>query len=103
MRTEKGTIIVEGTFREGYETWFQEYSAQIRAFLQPWGAITIRRQLIEQTLYGVEHPSLVMIIDFPDKEIARTLFFKQEYLSLIPLRDKVFKTFNMYLAAYGDV
>jgi len=103
MIIEKGTIIVEGTFLEGYEKFFQEYSTQIKGFLKKFNAVTIRRQIIEETLYGQEHPSLIMIIDFPNKEVARKIFFDQEYLSIIPLRDKIFKTFKMYLAKYGDI
>jgi uncharacterized protein (DUF1330 family) len=44
-----------------------------------------------------------MLIDFADKEVARKIFFEQEYLSIIPLREKVFKTFKMYLADFGNV
>jgi uncharacterized protein (DUF1330 family) len=103
MTTEKATIIVEGTFREGYEIYFKQYSMRIETFLQQFNATIIRRQLIEDTLYGQEHPSLIMLIDFPDKEIASKIFFSTEYLSILPLRDKIFKTFKMYLARFGDV
>lgn len=100
---EKATIIVEGTFQEDYEKYFQEYSSIIKLYLEQFNAVIIRRQLIEQTLYGDASPDLVMIIDFPDKEIAQKIFFEPAYLSLIPLRDKIFKVFKMYLAKYGDV
>jgi len=103
MAIEKATIIVEGTFREGYEKYFEDYSMRIKTFLQQFNAIIIRRQLIEDTLYGEEHPSLIMLIDFPNKEIAGKIFFNPEYLSIIPLRNKIFKTFKMYLAKFGDV
>lgn len=103
MTKEKATIIVEGTFREGYEIYFNDYSIRIKTFLQSCNSTIVRRQLIEDTLYGQEHPSLIMLIDFPDKEIARKIFFSPEYLSIIPLRDKIFKTFKMYLARFGDV
>jgi uncharacterized protein (DUF1330 family) len=103
MTIEKATIIVEGTFREGYEKYFEDYSMRVKTFLQQSDAIVIRRQLIEDTLYGQEHPNLIMLIDFPNKEIASKIFFKPEYLSIIPLRDKIFKTFKMYLARFGDV
>jgi uncharacterized protein (DUF1330 family) len=44
-----------------------------------------------------------MIIDFDDKELAQNLFFQEEYLSILPLREKVFATFRMYLADFGSV
>ena len=44
-----------------------------------------------------------MTIDFPTKESAETAFFEQEYLDLIPLRDRVFSDFQMFLAQAGEV
>jgi uncharacterized protein (DUF1330 family) len=44
-----------------------------------------------------------MVIDFPTEELAETLFFQQEYLDILPLRDRIFADFRMYLAAYGEI
>lgn len=99
----QATIIVEGTFREGYESYFEEYSRIMKAFLAKHQGTTLRRQLIKKTLYGTHTPSLVMVIDFPTGELAESLFFEQEYLDVIPLRDRIFADFRMYLAEYGNV
>ena len=99
----QATIIVEGTFREGYEEYFDEYSRTMKAFLAKHHGTTLRRQLVKKTLYGTHTPSLIMVIDFPTEELAATLFFEQEYLDVIPLRDKIFADFRMYLAEYGNV
>ena len=103
METKKGTIIVEGTFTIGYEEYFKEYSLKIRSFLKQYQTTVIRRQLINETLYGQDKPNLIMLIDFEDREVARKIFFEEEYISLIPLRDKIFKTFKMYLADFDNV
>src|SRR5215469_13552442 len=66
----KATIIVEGVFRAGYATYFEEYSARVRRYLEKHQGQVIRRQKIEQTLYGVEKPDLVMVIDFPERALA---------------------------------
>jgi len=97
------TIIVVGRFAAGYEEYFAEYSARVRAFLQSKGAVTVRRQRIEQTLYGSDPADLVMLIDFPARETARDAFFEPAYLELIPLRDKVFSEFRMYVATSGEI
>ena len=97
------TIIVEGSFREGYEKYFAEYSRIMKAFLAKHQGTTLRRQLIKKTLYGTHTPSLIMVIDFPTEELAETLFFEQEYLDVIPLRGRIFADFRMYLAEYGNV
>jgi uncharacterized protein (DUF1330 family) len=99
----KATIIVEGVFRSGYEHYFEEYSALVRRYLEKHGAQVIRRQQVEKVLYGRERPDLVMIIDFPDRALAERIFFEREYLDIIPLRDKVFSRFNMYLASFGNI
>ena len=101
--TNKGTIIVEGTFNSGYEEYFKEYSLKIQSFLKQYQTTIVRRQLIKETLYGEEKPNLVMLIDFEDREVARKIFFEAEYISIIPLRDKIFRSFKMYLADFGDV
>jgi uncharacterized protein (DUF1330 family) len=99
----QATIVVLGTFREGYQSVFAEYSQKVRAFLDRELAVVVRRQLIEQTLYGSSVPSLVMLIDFPSIALAKVCFDKREYLDLIPLRDRVFVDFQMYLALHGEV
>ena len=101
--TDKVTIIVEGTFTEGYEAYFEEYSQRVKAFLQQYPTTIVRRQLVLETLYGKQHPDLIMLIDIEDIQLARTLFYDEAYQAIIPLREKVFRTFNMYLAAFGSV
>ena len=103
MEDTRVTIIVEGTFQKGYEKHFTIYSEKIRDFLKQHNAIVVRRQLIKETLFGDDNPNLIMLIDFPNKHIAKGVFIGEEYNSIIPLRNKVFKTFKMYLAELGDV
>jgi uncharacterized protein (DUF1330 family) len=97
------SIVVVGTFADGHEKWFDEYSARVRQFLQSRGATTLRRQRVERTLYGDDDADLVMLIDFPTREGAMAAFLEEEYLDLIPLRNRVFSDFRMYLAMPGDI
>ncbi len=97
------TIVVLGTFKDGYEADFAEYSQKVRSFLKRQDAVVVRRQLIKRTLSGDTRPSLVMLIDFPSNDSAESCFDKQEYLDLIPLRARVFSDFQMYLAMHGEV
>ena len=119
----QATIIVEGTFRAGYETCFAEYSRIVRGYLEKHGGVVVRRQRVEKVLYGQRRPDLIesdpiepdsirpdsikpdliMVIDFPDAALAERIFFAPEYLAIIPLRDKVFADFRMYLAAHGEI
>jgi uncharacterized protein (DUF1330 family) len=99
----KATIFVEGTFRDGQEAYFAEYSRKVREYLNKHGGEVIRRQRVTRTLFGSGQPDLIMVIDFPTREGAETIFFAPEYLSLLPLRDKVFSDFNMYVAEPGEI
>lgn len=99
----QATIVIEGTFQPGYEEFFEQYSQSIREFLARNQATVVRRQRIKRTLYGTHAPDLFMIIDFLDEEVAERLFFEGEYLDLLPLRDRVFADFRMYLAAPGEL
>jgi len=99
----KATIVVIGTFRNGYQEVFTDYSKRVRRFLDSKGATVVRRQLVQQTPCGNLSPSLVMVIDFPTREVAETAFLERQYLDIIPLRDKVFSDFHMFLAQYGEV
>ena len=97
------TIFVEGVFRDGYEQHFAEYSRQVKAYLSQYEAKVIRRQRVTKTLYGTSTLSLIMLIDFASREVAERIFFAPDYLALIPLRDKVFTDFKMYLAEPGEI
>jgi uncharacterized protein (DUF1330 family) len=99
----QATIVVEGIFRPGYEEFFPEYSRTVRAFLDRNQATVVRRQRVKRTLYGPHAPDLIMVIDFPDGEVAERLFLEGEYLDVLPLRDRVFADFRMYLAAPGEI
>jgi len=103
IQNKKGTIIVEGTFRTGYEEYFEEYSIKIRTFLQQYDATIIRRQLVTEILYGQKSPDLIMLIDFRNIDVAKKIFFDKQYTAIIPLRNKVFKTFKMYIAESGSI
>lgn len=96
------TIVVTGVFAEGHEAHFAEYSQRVRAFLQKHDGVVIRRQRVVKTLEG-EAADLIMLIDFPDRELAATIFQLPEYQAILPLRAKIFSTFTMLLAEAGDI
>ena len=56
----KATIVVIGTFRNGYQEVFTDYSKRVRRFLDSKGATVIRRQLVQQTLCGNLSPNPIL-------------------------------------------
>jgi uncharacterized protein (DUF1330 family) len=103
MSTLKTTVVVEGLFKQGFEEHFAEYSRKVRAYLERHGGQVIRRQRVRRVLIGDTGPDLIMLIDFPSDAVAERIFFAPEYLALVPLRNRVFAEFRMYLAEYGDI
>ncbi len=101
--TQRATVVVLGVFREGHEPYFDEYSARVRAYLNQHAGTVVRRQRITKRLYGGNAADMFMIIDFPTLEVAERIFFEPEYLSIIPLRDRIFADFHMYLAESGEL
>ncbi len=96
------TIIVTGVFADGYAPHFADYSRRVRAFLDSHHGVVVRRQRVSAVLEG-EGADLVMLIDFPSREIAATIFDRPEYRAIIPLREKIFAQFNMMLADAGEI
>jgi uncharacterized protein (DUF1330 family) len=103
MSDPGATIVVLATFRQGYEAHVAEYSARVRASLDDRGARVVRRQRVEAALYGGGTASLVMVIDVPSRAAAERMFFEPAYRDIIPLRERVFRDFQMYLAAPGEI
>ena len=96
------TVVITGTFADGYEAHFAEYSKRVRDFLSKHGGTVVRRQRVSKLLEG-EPADLVMLIDFPSAEVASTIFGSPEYQAILPLRARVFRRFTMLLAAAGEV
>ncbi len=97
------SIVILGTFKEGYEPHYEEYSRRVSAFLGKRDATVVRSLRIERTLYGQGGPQLIVVIDFPDKDRAAEAFFDPEYLEIVPVRARVFEDFHMYLAKRGEI
>lgn len=97
------SIVLVGTFKEGYEPHYEEYSRRVQAFLSKRDATVVRSLRVERTLFGQDTPSLIVVIDFPDKERAAEAFFDPEYLEIVPVRARVFDDFHMYLAKPGEI
>jgi uncharacterized protein (DUF1330 family) len=93
------TIVVAGSFREGYESNFDEYLKRLETCIEKHHGEIICRQVAERHISGSHTPRLIMVIDFYNHHIAENIFFEPEYLALIPLRDKIFVDFRMYLTS----
>ena len=89
----KYTVIIEATFNEGgmQSEEFKEYSAKALAAATPHGGVVVAKHGITENIAQGETPHAVSIIEFPSKEKAIAALKGEEYTSIIPLREIVFK------------
>lgn len=100
---EPVTVVVFGRFAEGYEDYFEAYSRAVAQLLEHYGAKVIRRQQLAETIFGEPGHDLVMLVDMASVKLARRVFSGEHYLSIVPLRDKVFSSFCMQLARHSGI
>jgi len=87
------TIILQGIFNENKKESkeFLEYSKRSNANIEAYKGVVKRKYIIEENLVQNEKPCFVIIVDFPSKDDAKNAFVSEEYLSIIPLRNLIFR------------
>lgn len=93
------TVILQGIFNEKKmeSTEFKEYSKRSNANSEVHGGVVKNKYIIEENLVKSEKPNFVIIVEFPSKDAATNAFKSEEYLSIIYLRDIVFKDVKILL------
>ena len=97
MNTEKVTIVINATFNpNGMNTpEFKEYSRRSNSNGEAHGGVVLSKFQITDNLGNGSTPHLVLIIEYPSKEMATQTFTNDEYLSILPLRNVAFKEVNI--------
>jgi uncharacterized protein (DUF1330 family) len=67
-------------------TKFEEYLSKVAPMIERFGGRYLTRVGAHEVLDGDWHPNRVVIIEFPDMETVRALFYSPEYKTLIALR-----------------
>lgn len=95
MNTEEKCIVIfEGTFNEGMagSDVQKEYSTKSTANAEAYGGfISLSNYTFEQNLGNGLIPDFIVIVEYQSKEKVIQSLNSEEYLSIIPLRDLVFK------------
>ena len=101
MSNEKPCVaILQGTFKPGgQETQeFKEYSRRSTANGEANGGKILGKYTIDSNLGHGEMPHVVFVVEYPSRKVAEVVFTNEEYRSIIPLRDVVFKEVKILLA-----
>jgi len=96
---EKYTVVIEGTFNDNkmQSEEFAQYSKRSNANGEAHGGIVKNKFMIEENLTQSNTPHFVILIEFPSKDAAKKAFTSEEYLSIIYLRDIIFKDVKILL------
>ena len=57
--------------------------------------VVIKRSLVTDTYHGNKHFTFLLLMDFPSKKTLMGMFESENYKSLIPIREKAFKTIDI--------
>ena len=91
---EKCTVIFEGTFNDGMagSAEQKEYSKRSTANAEAYGGfVGLANYTFEQNLGNGLLPNFIVIVEYQSKEKIIQSLNTDEYKSIIPLRDLVFK------------
>ena len=101
MKEEKCIAIFEGTYNEGMNgsDEHKEYSEKSSANAEAYGGfVSLSEYIFEQNLGNGMIPTFIVIVEYQSKEKLKQSLESDEYLSIIPLRDLVFKEIKILIA-----
>jgi len=92
--------ILQGTFNEGgqHTPEFKEYSQRSNANGKKNGGKVLGKYLITENLGQGDSPHVVFVVEFPSREVAKSVFSNEEYKAIIPLREIAFKEVKILLS-----
>lgn len=95
----KAIVIIQATFNpNGSDTpEFKEYSRRSNANGEAHGGIVLHKYQVSESLSQGDVPHLVLIIEYPNQEMARQTFTNREYQDILPLRAVAFKKIQILL------
>ncbi len=96
--TDKTTLIVTSNPNSEHQEALNEYVKGVMPLLLDLGGVVIKRSFVTDTYYGSKYFTFLLIMDFPSKKSLLKMFESDDYKSLIPLREKGFKTIDIFFA-----
>ncbi|MEM7416499.1 MAG: DUF1330 domain-containing protein [Gemmatimonadota bacterium] len=96
----KTTLVVTATPNPEESSSVQEYLQGVFPLLMSAGGTPVKRLSVAQVVRG-EPKGMVLVMDFPDREVVEDLFSSAEYAALVPARDRGFTSMDILLA--GDM
>jgi uncharacterized protein (DUF1330 family) len=89
------TLIVTGTPADGQGEALGRYLQGAQPLLVGAGGALVKRLRVTDTISGTPGTALVLVMDFDSSETVNNVFNSDEYLALVPDRDKAFATIEI--------
>jgi uncharacterized protein (DUF1330 family) len=96
--TDKTTLIVTSSPNPEHQESLMEYAKGVMPLLLNIGGVVIKRSLVTDTYHGNKHFTFLLVMDFPSKKSLLEMFESDDYKTLIPAREKAFKTLDIFFA-----
>jgi uncharacterized protein (DUF1330 family) len=96
--TDKTTLIVTSNPNPDQQEALKEYVQGVMPLLLNLGGVVIKRSTITDTYHGEKHFTFLLVMDFPSKKALKDMFESDNYKSLIQIREKGFKTIDIFFA-----
>jgi len=93
--SEKTTLIVTAMPNPAEMESMQAYLKGVFPLLMGAGGELVKRVKVQSALTGKPPHGVVMVMDFPDRAKVEAMFESEDYLSLLPSRDKGFATIDI--------
>lgn len=96
--TDKTTLIVTSNPIPEHQEELNEYVKGVMPLLLNLGGVIIKRSLVTDTYHGSKHFTFLLVMDFPSRKSLVEMFESDDYKILIPMREKGFKTIDIFFA-----
>ena len=93
------TLIVKATINKEEINSFNTYIQNLLIDYQKVNAKKVAQYNITETFIGNETPTFIAVYEFPDMDAFKSIYESKNYVeNMIPLRDKAFKSLEVYLS-----
>lgn len=101
----KAIVIIQATFNpNGSNTpEFKEYSRRSNANGEAHGGIVLHKYQVSENLAQGDVPHLILVIEYPNRKMARQTFTNSEYQNILPLRSVAFKQIQILLTTANAI
>lgn len=96
--SEKSTMIVNATLNSNEKEAFKYYAENSAPIFKKAGGVPLSKYKISETIIGQEVLQLIAIMEFPNKNVIKSVFNSEAYKALLPYRDKAFSSLNVFIS-----